>query len=360
MLKHGWCVPFTATVVLVFMVAGCGEDPAPVYDLAAINFETASVPAGGAGQLYNTVIQFTTSGGAAPPDKFEIDVGVLPLGVELSRDREDSDFDGLPDEHGAYTGHARLLGYPREAGTYTFVLKAISTGELMGLAQSGDLPALATSAEFTVTVGEGSVTILSPTAVEGTTDSAVPAFPEVIDYVNPANPQAFFAYSFLIAGGSDANRNVVYVPRELELSAFDAAIVNLIQPGNHDTDESDFGASDQQDVDSGDGGWFNLQAGTSKVQVGGFQSPRGSVYNPADPTAGGIDQHGDPANPMPGYDPAWFQRDPGHVHTSLGARASRCRRGTRGATSTIPWAWRGATRRSARRKRSSSPTTSPR
>ena len=25
MSKHGWCVPFTATVVLVFMVAGCGE-----------------------------------------------------------------------------------------------------------------------------------------------------------------------------------------------------------------------------------------------------------------------------------------------------------------------------------------------
>jgi hypothetical protein len=143
MLKHGWCVPFAAAVVLISMVAGCGEDPAPVYDLAAINFETTSVPAGGAGQLYNTVIQFTTSGGAAPPDQFEINVGVLPKGVELSRDREDNDFDGLPDEDGAYTGHARLLGFPRESGTYTFQLKAISTGELAGLAQTGDLPALA-------------------------------------------------------------------------------------------------------------------------------------------------------------------------------------------------------------------------
>ncbi|MHC4820069.1 MAG: hypothetical protein ACYTF8_18700, partial [Planctomycetota bacterium] len=218
MLKHGWCVPFAAAVVLISMVAGCGEDPAPVYDLAAINFETTSVPAGGAGQLYNTVIQFTTSGGAAPPDQFEINVGVLPKGVELSRDREDNDFDGLPDEDGAYTGHARLLGFPRESGTYTFQLKAISTGELAGLAQTGDLPALATAYDFTINVGEGSITILSPTAAEGTTDPAVPAFPEVVDYVNPANPQAFFAFPFLIAGGSNANQNVVYVPRELELS----------------------------------------------------------------------------------------------------------------------------------------------
>ena len=143
MLKHGWCVPFTAAVVLVFMVAGCGEDPAPVYDLAAINCETTSVPAGGAGQLYNTVIQFATSGGAAPPDQFVIDVGVLPVGVEISRDREDNDFDGLPDENGAYTGHARLLGYPREGGTYDFQLRAISTGELGS--QGGDLPALSTT-----------------------------------------------------------------------------------------------------------------------------------------------------------------------------------------------------------------------
>ena len=115
MLKHGWCVPFAAAVILVSLVAGCGEDAAPVYDLAAINFETTSVPAGGAGQLYNTVIQFTTTGGAAPPDQFEVSVGVLPPGVVLSRDREDNDFDGLPDEDGAYTarlsargGHVRL------------------------------------------------------------------------------------------------------------------------------------------------------------------------------------------------------------------------------------------------------------
>jgi hypothetical protein len=323
MLKHGWCVPFAAAVVLVSsLVAGCGEDPAQVYDLAAINFETTSVPAGGAGQLYNTVVRFTTSGGAAPPDKFEIDVGVLPVGVELSRDREDADFDGLPDEDGAYTGHARLLGYPREAGTYLFVIKAISTGELGGLAQTGDLPARAASSEFTVTIGIGSVTILSPTAAEGTTDPAVPAFPEVIDFVNPANPQAFFAYSFLLAGGSNANNNVVYVPRELELSAFDAAVVDLIQPGNHDTDESEFGASDKMDTDTEDGGLFNLQAGTRKVQVGGFQSPRGQVFDPSSPGEGGIDQHGDPAAPVAGYDPDWFQREPGFVHSSVGDHES--------------------------------------
>ncbi|MHC4974778.1 MAG: hypothetical protein ACYTG3_20875, partial [Planctomycetota bacterium] len=321
MLKHGWCVPFAAAVVLVSMVAGCGEDSAPVYNLAAINFETTSVPAGGAGQLYNVVIQFTTSGGAAPPDQFEVNVGVLPKGVELSRDREDNDFDGLPDEDGAYTGHARLLGYPREAGTYTFQIKAISTGEL-GQA-NGDLPALATAADFTINVGEGSITILSPTAAEGTTDPAVPAFPDVVDYVNPANPQAFFAFPFLIAGGSNSNANVVYVPRELELSAFDAALHlpdtdPAQETANHDTDESQYGASDKQNTNSGDGGWFNLQAGNNKVQVGGFQSPRGRVYNSGDPGAGGIDQHGDPQAPTPGYDPDWFQRAPGYVHTSLG------------------------------------------
>ncbi|MHC4135768.1 MAG: hypothetical protein ACYS0K_12370 [Planctomycetota bacterium] len=208
-----------------------------------------------------------------------------------------------------------------------------------GQAPSGDLPALAATAEFTITVGEGSVSILSPTAAEGTTDPAVPAFPEVIDYVNPANAQAFFAYSFLIAGGSNANNNVVYIPRELGLSSFDVALHlddtdPLKQPGNHDTDESQFGASDKMITDSGDGGWFNLQAGNSKVQVGGFQSPRGPV--------GEIDQHGDPLAPTPGYDPDYFQRAPGFVHTSLGrawvGRASRCRRGTRGATSTTRWA----------------------
>ena len=160
MLRHGWSVPFATAVVFVSLVVGCGEDPAQVYDLASINFETTTVPAGGAGQLYNTVIRFTSTGGAALPDQFEVDVGVLPSGVELSRDREDADFDGLPDEHGAYTGHARLLGFPREAGTYLFVIKAISTGEMAGLAQNGDLPALAASAEFTVTIGEGSVSIV--------------------------------------------------------------------------------------------------------------------------------------------------------------------------------------------------------
>ncbi|MHC4491531.1 MAG: hypothetical protein ACYTDU_07900 [Planctomycetota bacterium] len=320
MLKTGWRA--TVLVALV-LVVGCGEDPAFQTDLATINFETTSVPAGGAGQLYNVVIRFATSGGAALPDQFELDAGALPLGVGLSRDREDNDFDGLPDQDSAFTGNARLLGFPRDPGTFAFRIKAISTGELAGLAQASSQPALAVAADFVIVVGEGAISILSPTAAEGTADPAVPAFPEVIDYVNPANAQAFFAYSFLIAGGSNNNNNVVYVPRELGLSSFDVALHlddtdPLKQPGNHDTDESQFGASDKMNVDSADGGWFILQAGSSKVQVGGFQSPRGRVYNPADPGAGGIDQHGDPAAPTPGYDPDWFQRAPGFVHMSLG------------------------------------------
>ena len=127
MFKTGWRA--TVLVALVF-VAGCGEDPAFVTDLATINFETTSVPSGGAGQLYNVVIRFTSSGGAALPDQFELDAGVLPTGVEISRDREDNDFDGLPDPDGAYTGNARLLGFPRESGSFAFTVKAISTGEL--------------------------------------------------------------------------------------------------------------------------------------------------------------------------------------------------------------------------------------
>jgi hypothetical protein len=315
MLKTGWRA--TVLVALAFVV-GCGEDPAFVTDLATINFETTSVPSGGAGQLYNVVIRFSTGGGAALPDQFELDTGVLPPGVEISRDREDNDFDGLPDPDGAYTGNARLLGYPRESGSFSFRVKAISTGELGG---ASDQPALAATADFVIAVGEGAISILSPTAAEGTTDPAVPAFPEVIDFVNPANAQAFFSYSFLVAGGSGNNINNVHVPRELELSTFDVAVQGLIQPGNHDTDESLFGAVDKMTVESNDGGWFVLQAGNSKVQVGGFQSPRGRVYDPSDPDAGGIDQHGDPAAPTPGYDPDWFQRAPGFVHTSLGGES---------------------------------------
>jgi hypothetical protein len=287
-----------------------------VTDLATINFETTSVPSGGAGQLYNVVIRFTSGGGAALPDQFELDAGVLPTGVEISRDREDNDFDGLPDPDGAYTGNARLLGYPRESGSFAFTVKAISTGELAP--QPGDQPALAATADFVIAVGEGAIAILSPTAAEGTTDPAVPAFPEVVDFVNPANAQAFFSYSFLVAGGSGNNINNVHVPRELELSTFDVAVQALVHPGNHDTDESLFGAGDKMTVESGDGGWFVLQAGDSKVQVGGFQSPRGRVYNPSEPDAGGINQYGDPNAPTPGYDPDWFQRAPGFVHTSLG------------------------------------------
>jgi len=280
-MKHRrWGAAILAALALVSLSA-CSNGSPFQADIGAINFETTSLPPADAGRFYNALISFSTSGNAAQPDRFELEQGVLPTGITLERDREDLDFDGLPDEHGAYTGSARLLGTPREKGSFRFTVKAISTG---ALAQANSQPALSASMEFTVNVGEGSIAILSPTAAEGTKDPQVPAFPEVVPFVNPANPKAFFSFSFLVAGGSGKNKLSIFAPRELELSVFDKAVVTSPTPATElrqDTDESLTGsATSPFQNDISDGGWFIVEAG-SKVQVGGFQSPRGAVlYDP--------------------------------------------------------------------------------
>jgi len=227
MKQRGWAAAILAGAVLFFL-AGCGGGNGPFQrDISSISFDTTALPPADAGGFYNAIIMFSTTGGAAPPDRFELEDGVLPAGVTLVRDQEDLDFDGLPDENGAYTGNARLLGTPRDPGSYRFTIKAISTGLL---AQTNNQPALSASMEFTVNVGEGSIAILSPTAAEGTKDPQVPAFPDVIAFVNPANPKAFFSYSFLVAGGSGNNLYSIFAPRELELSVFDNAVVTAPSP----------------------------------------------------------------------------------------------------------------------------------
>ncbi|MHC4579678.1 MAG: hypothetical protein ACYTED_20050, partial [Planctomycetota bacterium] len=85
MLKCGWCT--TVLAVLVLVSFGCGKGEAFRADLAAIELGPTSVGAGGAGLLYDTVVRFDTTGGAARPDKFEVKNGVLPPGVDLVRDR---------------------------------------------------------------------------------------------------------------------------------------------------------------------------------------------------------------------------------------------------------------------------------
>ena len=312
MFKTGWCAVLMAA--LIFVAAGCGSGSAPDADLAAIFFETTAVPGGGAGQLYNVVILFGTEGGATLPDQFTLTEGVLPAGVTLVPDREDADFDGIPDPDGAFTGNARLLGFPREEGSFTFTVKAIAT--------RGELPALAAEQDFVINVNEGSVAILSPTALEGTTDPAVPAFPEVIPFVNPANPSAFFSFAWEVAGGSGNLVNAVYLPRELELSVFDAAVAA-------DQDLIDFDViedGDKFEPNFGDGGLFALQAG-DKVQIGGFQSPRvpvGSITRLAGGAADACRERGGAGSLDPTVARRHFQRavsaEPRH-----GGRAGRRR-----------------------------------
>ena len=165
------------------------------------------------GQAYSFVLRCGAEGGAALPDHFEIEQGVLPAGVRLVPDREDTDHDGFPEPDGELTGHARLIGYPRAEGTFTFTARAATTRAVReGQAR------LAATATFTLTIDQGSITLMTPTAAEGAIDPAVPAFPEVVDFVNPANPQGFFSLSFQLAGGSGKNIANVYLPRELELS----------------------------------------------------------------------------------------------------------------------------------------------
>ncbi len=201
-----------AALVSVSLLAGCTGEGVPVNEqVAEIFFETQQVPAAGAGQFYNEVIAFGTAGGAAPPDRFQLNAGVLPPGVALINDRG-VDIQGNPDPAGALTGNARLIGFPREQGSFDFTIKAISTGALGNLAQLGDQPDVAATQAYTLNVGEGSLAYITPTGAAGTVDPAVPAFPVVIDFVNPANPTAFFAFPFLVAGGSGNNILTIYMP----------------------------------------------------------------------------------------------------------------------------------------------------
>lgn len=308
MLNTGWRAALFAVLLSAVLVGGCGSGTPFTADIAAIAFETTSIPSGGAGQLYNVLIRFTTEGNAPLPDRFEIESGVLPQGVTLIRDRVDANFDGIPDTNGAYTGNARLLGFPRETGSFTFVMKAIATGALGATSSTaatnspGQLPALAAEQQFNVNIGEGSISILTPTAAEGTQDPQVPAVSDVYDFVNPADPQGFTGVRFQVAGGSGSNEVNIYMPRELELSVFDDAVANLLVGLDHDTDESP-STGDKFQVAFADGGWFQIQSGTD-AQVGGFQSPRGPV--------GTIANHGPIGGPYtPGLDPAWFQKAPG-------------------------------------------------
>jgi len=268
--------------VAASLLYGCGSGTPFGGVVGAIEFETLAVPAGGAGQFYDAVISFRTTGGVNPPDSFEVRNGTLPPGLAL---RAETNGSGEP------TGRARLRGFPRQSGTYSFEIRATSTSQT---------PAIAVTRPFTITIGEGSIAILTPTATEGSNDVAVPAFPNTVDFVNPANPQAFFSFAFQVAGGSGDNELNVYMPRELELSVFDQlAKLGGTTVLRNDTDES-ASSGDRFEPAFADGGWFWLQAGDAKVQVGGFQSPRGPV--------GTLTEHGPVASPSPGLDPAWFQR----------------------------------------------------
>ncbi|MHC4224281.1 MAG: hypothetical protein ACYSUN_09855, partial [Planctomycetota bacterium] len=263
--------------------------------VAEIYFETATVPDAGAGQFYNTTIQFGTAGGAAMPDVFEVYSGILPPGVTLMADREDEDGDGFPDLEGKLTGDARLLGFPRVTGSFDFEIRAVSTGALGGqTAQLGsDQPNLAAVQEFVLNVAQGSVAILNPQNV--TVDPAVPAFPEVTDFVNPSNPQAFFSFAFQIAGGSTNNLSNVYIPRELELSTFDEGIGAFAE----DTIEA---LGEPSLVNFIDGGITALQAGSEQLQLLGFQSPRGDAKT---------------VRPLQGI---WFQDTPGSGGPAIDSR----------------------------------------
>ena len=307
MSTNGWRAAVSVALCFAFALAGCGDSVPFSADVQSISFLTQAVPPADAGRLYNVVIVFTAEGGAALPDRFELTSGVLPTGVTLDRDREDLNLDGLPDADGEFTGSARLLGVPRDPGSFAFTIKAISTGELApNLAQ----PDLAVSQPFSVNVGEGTIAILTPTALEGTSDPAVPAFPSVIAFVNPANPEAFFSFPFLIAGGSNNNAATIYAPREWELSAFDVS-VDASDPATlrADVDESSIPGAPANlskfEQNFSDGGIFVLQAGQQKVQLGGFQSPRGPVREDG-PDADEDITSADPAF-MAGLLADWFQ-----------------------------------------------------
>jgi hypothetical protein len=263
MSSKGWSAAIAAAIVFALALSGCSDSKPFSADVQSISFLTQAIPPADAGRLYNVVVVFGSEGGAALPDRFELTAGVLPTGVTLVRDQEDNDFDGLPDEDGVFTGNARLLGLPRQTGSYSFTIKAISTGELMSDAGQPDL---AVTQAFSVNVSEGTIVILTPTAEEGTKDPAVPACPSVVPFVNPANPEAFFSFPFQIAGGSNINLATIYAPREWELSAFDASV----DPADSstlriDVDETTVPGAPANmssfEQNFADGGIFVLQAG---------------------------------------------------------------------------------------------------
>ncbi|MHC4957379.1 MAG: hypothetical protein ACYTGN_03315 [Planctomycetota bacterium] len=252
--------------------------------------------------------------------RFELTRGQLPPGVSLVADVVDDA--GNPDPDGTPTGNARLLGFPRNGGDFDFTVKAIHTSGL-SQANSGGDPALSAEAEYRMQVGAGAVNIITPTAAEGTSDPQVPAFPDVIDFVNPANPQAFFSFAFQTAGGSGFNDLNIYMPRELELSVFDADIVDNGMPQTFDSDES-AGSGNKFLADVSDGGLFVTPAGNSKVQVGGYQSPRatGAADGGVIPPSGWThrDENG---NFIAGLDPDWFQPAPGSGGAERNSRPSK-------------------------------------
>jgi len=293
---------FRRFVALAIVLAlGCGEEQPYPTAVPSIRFVTGALPPGDAGLPYDTVLMLTAEGGAALPDRFELAEGALPLGLVLERDREPGEAKDVPEEEVAFTGHARLRGVPRERGSFAFTVKAISTGGLAGLPEAPDL---ATSRAFALDVGEGRVAILTPTAEEGTRDPALPAFPAMVPFVNPANPEAFFSFSFEIAGGSGENVATIYAPREWELSAFDVSVTDeaSLHADTAETLAPD-APSDLFEQDFRDGGVFVLQGGPRKVQIGGYPSPRGPVLE---------DRDGDGTQEAPFLGsllPLWFQDD---------------------------------------------------
>jgi hypothetical protein len=273
MLKVGHAAALCAAALAIALFGGCADEPPPFAEVRSIRFVTESLPPGEAGLQYDATILFAVAGGAPPPDRFEIAEGALPKGLLLSRDGD--------------AGVARISGTPREPGGHAFTLKAIATVE-------GGTD-LAVARAFRLEVGEGRIAILTPTAEEGTSDPAVPAFPALIPFVNPRNPEAFYSFAFLLGGGSGDNLATVYGPREWELSVFDAA------------DEAPLRADTEAEGFS-DGGVFVLQAGPRKVQIGGFPSPRGPVME---------DRDGDGLQESPFLTPLpqWFQ-DPAAPRSS--------------------------------------------
>ena len=125
---------FMAVVAALGMLslAGCGSGADFSASVGEIVFLTDVIvpPAGtqlGAGVRFDQVILLDRLGGASMPDRFEVSAGVLPTGLSLAPDREDLDGDGFADPNGARTGHARIIGFPRKQGSFSFTLRAIAT-----------------------------------------------------------------------------------------------------------------------------------------------------------------------------------------------------------------------------------------